>query len=76
MTGRSGHSCFDRLGELRAGHARHGVIGNHQIHPALVPQRVEGLLPGGSFDNDVAKVFEHRDDVHPDKHVVIDDQHP
>ena len=62
---------LDLRNELRAGHARHCVIGHEQVESGA-REFLERLTSGLDREYFVSKVLQHIDSAHEDERVVID----
>ena len=73
-TGRSGAFAAHDFGELGSGHARHRLIGHHQIERLSSLDDRQRLFGGIGLDRRVSEIFEHIDGAHCNERVVVDHQ--
>ena len=63
---------FDRVGEFKAGHLGHGVIGDDQIDRAALLEDVERLLAGRCRNSEMAEIVQHGDGIGQHQSVIVD----
>ena len=60
--------------EVRAGHARHEVIGDDKVEPRTIAHQGQTLFGRGCFQHLVAEIGEHVGRAQPHELLVIDGQ--